>query len=139
MDPCHNSPFLKASDDVLEHIVFAAVQAADGRCDHKGIVTLSHVCTRLRQVVLSRATFWNSLNISATTTSSAVEAVLYRSQSMPLHIHIVGFGQFKRLRDSGTVLEALFETVAERIAGAESLNVHAFQPPESNSVRHGFL
>ena len=132
MDLNHTASLLKTSDDVLEHIVFAAVQNANGCCRHQSVVTLSHVCTRLRQVILSRATFWNSLMISATTSSSAVEAILHRSQSVPLHICILGLDYFKRPRNPGIVLETLFATVAERIADADDLRIHNFEPPESD-------
>jgi len=131
MHPPHIVPLLKATDDVLEHIIQIAAQDNTGRCGHRMIVTVSHVCSRLRQIVLFRAAFWNDLRIGGKTSPDAVEAILHRSQSVPLHIDVVGFGGFKRIRDSDVTLETLFEIVAKRIAKAESLRITSVQPFES--------
>ena len=123
----HIPPFLRVSDDVLEGIVQAATQQADGYHDHRSIITLSHVCARVRQIILCRASFWNELCISAKTQPEAVEAVLRRSQSVPLHVSLLGTNTFKRIRDSGHKLETLFESVAERIVKAERLCISELQ------------
>jgi len=127
----HIVPLLKATDDVLEHIIQIATQDITGRCGHRKIVTLSHVCSRLRRIILFRAAFWSELRIGGNTSPDSVEAVLHRSQSVPLCINVVGIGGFKRIRDSGVTLEALFEIVAKSITKAEALRISGLQPAES--------
>ena len=119
-------PFLRVSDDVLEGIVQAATQQDDGYYDHRSIVTLSHICARVRHIILRRASFWNHLHIEETILSGALQAVFRRSQSVPLHIHIFGTGGFKPICDPGRMLERLFKSVAGRVTEAESLCIANF-------------
>jgi len=57
-------PLFNLSDDILKHIVQVAAKGEEGCCDHKSVVNLSHVCTRLCKIILSRSFFWKDLNIS---------------------------------------------------------------------------
>jgi len=130
MDSHFLVPLFGLNDDILEHIIQVAAEGEEGYCNHKSVVKLSHVCTRLRQIILSRSFFWKELEISEETSSDAVEAILRRSQRVPLHISILGVEE--RLR--GSIAPTLFEMIADRLPEAETVTISELQGADGTEL-----
>ena len=81
--PAH---ILRVDDDILECII-GDVVASDGVRPHAA-VHLSHVCRRLRRIILARASFWTNLEIGDETHPELVHLVLERSHTLPLKITV---------------------------------------------------
>ena len=82
------SPISRASDDILEYVFEAAIQDYSGRCDFNTTLRLSHVCSRFREIILARSSFWNSICVTAKRSAEAVSAILQRSRGVPVHLAI---------------------------------------------------
>ena len=76
--PAH---ILRVDDDILECII-GDVVASDGVRPHAA-VHLSHVCRRLRRIILARASFWTNLEICDETHPNW----FILSLSAPTHCH----------------------------------------------------
>ncbi|KAH7100768.1 hypothetical protein BKA62DRAFT_705573 [Auriculariales sp. MPI-PUGE-AT-0066] len=81
----NSSQLLRLSDDLLEHLVQIAFECAEPGHARNGrsflIVAVSHVCQRLRRVMLERSRFWSHLDLHGRYSKERVAPFLTRSQN----------------------------------------------------------
>ena len=107
------------SDDLIERLLVDVLELGPPTTRDRflTILHLSHVCSRVRQVTLSRGSFWNTIEMSG------------HIEPGPRHGHVGAFGQsasyINHPRSHATVLAYFAAPIVQRSHGRSRASVKA--------------